>query len=159
SVQNQLVDVSYNAEIWNPATSKWTVGANEALARLYHSSAILLPDASVLVGGGGANGPLTNLNVETYYPPYLFTADAKLAPRPAIVAAPDAVSIGQAFNVDFGNAKAISKVALVKTGSMTHGWNMDQRYVPLTFSATDTRLSVQMPTRAADAPPGYYMLF
>jgi hypothetical protein len=42
---------------------------------------------------------------------------------------------------------------------MTHGWNMDQRYVPLTFTASGTQLSVQMPTRAADATPGYYLLF
>jgi hypothetical protein len=75
AVRNMLTDVSYNAEIWNPATGAWTAGSDGALPRLYHSSAILLPDASVLVGGGGAKGPVTNLNVETYYPPYLFTAD------------------------------------------------------------------------------------
>lgn len=159
AVRNMLTDVSLNAEIWNPATGTWTIGSDGALPRLYHSSAILLPDASVLVGGGGANGPVTNLNVETYYPPYLFTADGKLAPRPTIVAAPAVVSIGQTFTVDFGNAGAITKVALVKTGSMTHNWNMDQRYVPLTFTANGTQLTAQMPTRAPDAPPGYYLLF
>lgn len=36
---------------------------------------------------------------------------------------------------------------------------MDQRYVPLTFSAAGTRLSVRMPTRATDATPGFYLLF
>ncbi|HUL63772.1 MAG TPA: kelch repeat-containing protein [Burkholderiaceae bacterium] len=71
SVRNALTDVSYNAEIWNRATGTWTVGADEAVPRMYHSSAILLPDASVLVGGGGAPGPLTNLNVETYYTPQI----------------------------------------------------------------------------------------
>jgi hypothetical protein len=159
AVRNALTDVSYNAEIWNPATGNWSVGANEALPRLYHSSAILLPDGSVLVGGGGAKGPVTNLNVETYYPPYFFTADGQLAPRPAIATAPDSVSIGQTFTVDFGNATSISKVTLVKTGSTTHGFNMDQRYVPLTFTANGTQLSVQMPTNPPDAPPGYYLLF
>jgi Galactose oxidase-like, Early set domain len=159
SVRNELTDVSYNAEIWNPATGAWTVGASEAVPRLYHSTAILLPDASVLIGGGGAPGPLTNLNVETYYPPYLFTADGKLAPRPTIVTAPDAVSIGQTFTLDFANASAIAKVALVKTGAMTHNWNMDQRYVPLQYSANGNQLTVQMPTNAPDAPPGYYLLF
>lgn len=71
SVRNALTDVSYNAEIWNRATGTWTVGADEAVPRMYHLSAILLPDASVLVGGGGAPGPLTNLNVETYYTPQI----------------------------------------------------------------------------------------
>jgi hypothetical protein len=36
---------------------------------------------------------------------------------------------------------------------------MDQRYVPLTFTASGTQLSVQMPTNPPDAPPGYYLLF
>lgn len=158
SVRNQLTDVAYAAEIWDPETGRWTLGASHSLARLYHSNAILLPDASVLVGGGGAPGPLTNLNVETYYPPYLFK-DGKLAPRPVIVDAPDTVGIGQPFTIDFGNANTISKVALVKTGAVTHNFNMDQRYVPLSFSASGTRLTVQMPTNANDATPGYYLLF
>src|SRR5262249_20281875 len=49
SQRNVLVDVSYNAEIWNPATGTWTIGAREVQPWLYHSSAILLPDGSVLV--------------------------------------------------------------------------------------------------------------
>ena len=49
--------------------------------RLYHSAALLLPDATVLTLGGGANGPQLNLNAEIYYPPYLFNADG--TPRAA----------------------------------------------------------------------------
>jgi hypothetical protein len=97
--------------------------------------------------------------VETYYPPYLFTTNGQLAPRPAIATAPDTVSIGQPFTVTYGNANSIAKVALVRTGSTTHNWNMDQRYVPLTFTANGTQLLAQMPTNAPDAPPGYYLLF
>mmetsp|Transcript_28963 Transcript_28963/g.52409 ORF Transcript_28963/g.52409 Transcript_28963/m.52409 type:complete len:112 (+) Transcript_28963:1028-1363(+) len=37
-----------------------------------HSTAILLPDATMLVGGGGRPGPVVNENVEIYSPPYLF---------------------------------------------------------------------------------------
>jgi hypothetical protein len=159
TIWNELVGVTLQAEIWDPVTNAWTVGAAGAVPRLYHSIALLLPDASVLVGGGGADGPLTNLNVETYYPPYLFTAGGRLAPRPTIAAAPDALAIGQTFTVDYRDASRIARVALVKTGSVTHGWNMDQRYVPLTFSAMGTRLSVRMPARAADATPGFYLLF
>lgn len=158
-VWNELIDVSLQAEIWNPTSGTWTVGASGAVPRLYHSIAILMPDASVLVGGGGSDGPLTNLNVETYYPPYLFASGGRLAPRPRIVAAPATLIVGQDFTVDFGNAAGIARVALVKSGSVTHGWNMDQRYVPLAFSAEGTRLTVQMPASAAETPPGYYLLF
>ena len=51
---DQLIDVNNNAEIWDPDTGKWSVGAKGGRPRLYHSLALLLPDASVLVGGGGA---------------------------------------------------------------------------------------------------------
>jgi len=47
----------------------------------------------------------------------------------------------------------------VKTGSVTHGWNMEQRFLELGFSANGSSLSVQAPARMTDAPPGTYLLF
>jgi YVTN family beta-propeller protein len=158
-VWNDINNAALNAEIWNPQTGQWTVGARGAVARLYHSNALLLPDGTVLVAGGGAPGPLTNLNAEIYYPPYLFTADGKEAPRPTIVATPDYLQIGKTLAIDVDSTSAISRVVLVKTGSTTHGWNMDQRFVELSFRTEGNRLHVQAPTRAADAPPGYYQVF
>jgi hypothetical protein len=159
SVRNVLTDVSYNTEIWNPVTGIWTIGARHVQPRLYHSSALLLPDGSVLIGGGGAPGPVTNLNVEIYYPPYLFAPGGVLAQRPLISAAPSTLATGKAFTVDFGNAAAISRVVLIKTGSVTHGWNMEQRFIELPFRAAGARLTVQMTSHATDATPGRYLLF
>ncbi len=93
AVSNQLVGVNNSAEIWDPTTGIWTVGASGAIPRLYHSFALLLPDASVLVGGGGAPGPLTNFNAEIYYPPYLYTSAGVFATRPTIDSAPSALNI------------------------------------------------------------------
>ena len=56
-------------------------------------------------------------------------------------------------------AATISRVVLVKTASVTHSWNMEQRFIELTFQQTGSSLRVQAPTRAADAPPGFYLLF
>lgn len=156
---NELVDVNNSAEMWNPATGTWTVGSSGTMARLYHSSALLLPDATVLVAGGGAPGPLNNLNAEIYYPPYLFTSGGAEAVRPRIAAAPSQLVVGSSFTLDFADAASISRVVLIKTGSATHGWNMEQRYLELAFTASGQRLNVQMSSRAADTPPGYYMLF
>ena len=39
--------------------------------------AVLMPDATVLVAGGGAPGPQNNLNFEVYYPPYLYDASGE----------------------------------------------------------------------------------
>ncbi len=156
---NEADNVSYDAEIWNPTTGTWTLGATYQKMRLYHSMAILLPDATVLVGGGGAPGPQLNLNAELYFPPYLFTASGTLAARPGITSAPTVLDIGKTFSVNTTSTAAVARVALVKTGSVSHGFNMEQRFVDLTFVNNGGVLSVQAPARAADAPPGFYMLF
>src|SRR5262249_31064436 len=41
------------AEIWSPETQTWTTVASMGAPRLYHSTALLMPDARVLVLGGG----------------------------------------------------------------------------------------------------------
>jgi len=158
-VENQLTGVSNVAEIWSPVTGTWTQGASGTNARLYHSFALLLPDATVLVGGGGAPGPLVNLNSEIYTPPYLFDATGARAARPAIISAPDTVMPGQLFQVGFSGAGSVSRVSFIKTGTTTHSNNMDQRYLQLPFTANGNLLDVQLPSRAGDLPPGYYMLF
>jgi YVTN family beta-propeller protein len=157
-VKNELTGVNNSAEIWNPSTGQWRRGAEGQLARLYHSMALLLPDASVLVAGGGSPGPLDNDNVEIYYPPYLFDGSGWAA-RPVIAAAPSFIEVGQSFTVDLAGGGTMSRVALVKTGAVTHSFNMDQRFIELTFQQAGSRLNVGAPTQAADSPPGFYLLF
>ena len=50
-------------------------------------------------------------------------------------------------------------MSLIRNGSVTHAINMDQRFVPLTFTQGAGGLNVQAPADANLAPPGYYMLF
>jgi hypothetical protein len=57
------------------------------------------------------------------------------------------------------DAANISSVALLRLGSVTHGFNENQRYVPLSFTLSVGSLNVQAPVNANLAPPGYYMLF
>jgi len=157
---NQLVGVNNTAAIWNPATGSWMVGPSGAVARLYHSIAIMLPDASVLVAGGGAPGPLVNTNAEIYYPPYLYNAAGAFAARPTITAAPTAIDAATNFTVSFGgSATRVSRVTLVKTGSVTHSFNVEQRFLPMNFTASGTNLTVTAPANTNVATPGYYLLF
>jgi YVTN family beta-propeller protein len=158
AVDNQLTGINNSAEVWNPATGTWTVGPSGSRARMYHSGALLLPDATVMVHGGGAPGPLNNQHAEIYQPSYLFTSAGALAPRPAIVSAPSAIDNGQHFNIDVGSAN-ISRVTMVRSGSVTHSVNMDQRFLELPFTASGGILDIEAPPRASDAPGGYYMLF
>jgi hypothetical protein len=162
AVANQLTGVAYAAEIWDPATGQWTLGANAAKARLYHSTALLLPDGSVLTAAGGASGPVNNLNAEIYYPPYLYDASGQPAARPLLVTAPGSVqlSLNQQFAVTVGSAAPISRVTLVRTGATTHSFDSGQRFLELGFTQAGQTLTITLPTINPNvAVPGYYMLF
>jgi hypothetical protein len=146
------------AEQWSPATEAWTTLAPMHAPRLYHSVALLLPDARVLVAGGGRfNGvgePTDQQSGEIFAPPYLFKG-----PRPTMTAVPGPIAYNQAFSVQTPEAASIAQVVLMGTASVTHTIDMNQRYVPLSFTAGAGALSVTAPAHANLAPPGYYMLF
>jgi hypothetical protein len=63
------------------------------------------------------------------------------------------------FKVQTPDALNIRSVVLVKPGSDTHAFDMEQRLVGLTFTATAGVLTVNAPPNSNIAPPGYYMLF
>lgn len=158
-VDNVGANVALTASIWNPATGAWTDGAAARKAREYHSTALLLPDATVLVGGGGAPGPVSQLNAEIYRPPYLFTPSGEPAPRPRIASAPATVAHGETFVVAMKTTAAISRITMVRTGSATHSLDVEQRFLELPFRQVGNHLHVQLDADAATAPPGWYMVF
>ncbi|RUO98490.1 galactose oxidase-like domain-containing protein [Hyphomicrobium sp.] len=149
------------AMIWNPETGHWTNDANAAVGRFYHSTAILLADGTVLSAGGGAPGPLTNLNSEIYTPGYLLNADGTLrTDRPVITEAPKTLQQGQTFTISLDNADVIQKLELVKFGSTTHDFDAEQRSFSLTFTHIDAHtLQVTLPPNVNALTNGYWMLF
>ena len=160
TVYNDAASANNTAMIWNPATGTWTLGSDGYLARLYHSMAMLMPDGTVLVGGGGAWGPLSNNNVEFYYPPYLFKPDGTLATKPQVTAAPTTMELNGTFQLTVSDATApITRVTMIKSGSVTHSVNFDQNFNNLTFTRAGNVLTVKVPTNSYDATPGYYMVF
>jgi len=156
---NQATEVAYTTEIFHPATNTWSTAATATRMRLYHSTSLLLPDATVITMGGGTPGPETNLNAEIYYPPYLFNPDGTAAARPTISAATTAALPGGKINVDSPQASAIRRLSLVKIGSVTHSFDMDQRFIDVPFTRNGTRLTAQLPHNAYETPPGYYHVF
>ncbi len=165
----QLVDLNagvYPAELWNPATGHWRQLAAMQVTRQYHSTALLLPDGRVLSAGGGICGTCNSVgylakNAEVFSPPYLFKNDGsgQLATRPTISSAPGDVAYNSAFSISTPDAGSIGKVALVRLGAVTHSVNMEQRYVPLSFTAAAGTINATAPANANIAPPGPYMLF
>jgi galactose oxidase-like protein/glyoxal oxidase-like protein/Kelch motif protein len=149
-------------EVWDPATGQWTAWAPMTVKRLYHSTALLLPDARVFVAGGGqpsATGEPDRFDAQIFSPPYLFNADGTLAERPQIDDAPTDVSYGEQFVVSTATAGAVAQVTLVKLGSMTHAFNQSQQLAKLPFADGPNGLRVTAPANANLAPPGFYMLF
>ena len=76
------------------------------------------------------------------------------------LALPGLIAYGDSFDVDTPDAASIGKVALIRTGSVTHSYSSDQRYVRLDFTKTgNSRLRAIAPPTGQVAPPGYYLLF
>jgi hypothetical protein len=148
-----LASAVLQAELWSPVSETWTLMASMDVPRLYHSTALLLPDGRVLVSGSGRWG-FDQLSAQVYSPPYLFKGA-----RPIITGAPATISHGSNFIVSTPDAARIAKVSLIRPGSVTHAFDQDQRFVPLTFQTISGGVSVQAPTNANSAPPGFYLLF
>jgi hypothetical protein len=155
---------SLNADLYDPGSNTFSSAGANAYARLYHSVALLLPDATVWVAGGNPQRGSYEPRMEIYKPAYLFTTDASGnvvdANRPAIASAPSGVNYGSSFTVQTPDAATISSAVLVRAGGVTHAFGMDQRMVGMSFSMIDSsHLSVTAPPNGNIAPPGYYLLF
>ena len=151
-----IANAVYAAEMWSPTTQTWLTMASMRTPREYHGTALLLPDGRVLVSGMGAdfgNVP-DEKSAEFYSPPYLFKGA-----RPTITQAPAEIQHNATFFVGTPDATSIAKVALIRTGAVTHFFDENERYLPLTFTQTTGGLNVTAPVDANLAPPGVYMLF
>ena len=153
----------HQAELWDPATEKWTLMAQENTDRCYHSIALLLPDGRVLSAGGGEWAPTPGVanpqqdshrDAQIYSPPYLFNGD-----RPTILTTPAEITYGKSFNVTVDPGNIITNVSWIRLGSVTHSFNQSQMLVFLNFQQAGSTVMVQAPANVNIAPPGHYMLF
>ena len=164
SVQDNVASTaSLGADLFDPETETWAPAGVARYARLYHSVALLLPDATVWTAGSNPSRGVWEPHMEIYAPAYLFTTDAGgntvRAPRPTITSAAGVVGYGASFGVSTPDAADIARVVLVRSGAATHAFDMEQRMVGLTFTRGPGTLSVVAPPSPSLAPPGYYMLF
>jgi Domain of unknown function (DUF1929) len=154
---------SLNADLYDPVAGTFSSAGANAYPRMYHSNAMLLPDATVALAGSNPARGNYEPHIEIYQPAYLFTTDSGgnviPATRPTIASAPPTVSYGGAFSVQTPDAASIASVVLVRAPAVTHAFDMDQRLVGLAFTAGAGTLNVTGPPNANIAPPGYYLLF
>jgi hypothetical protein len=159
----QAATASLNADLYDPATNSFSSAGANVYPRLYHSVALLLPDATVWLAGSNPAGVSYESHMEIYEPAYLFVTNsagnAVAATRPVISNAPATVGYGGTFTVQSPDAASINSVVLVRAGAVTHAFNMEQRLVGLAYTAGSGSLTVTGPPNSNVAPPGYYMLF
>jgi hypothetical protein len=146
---------------------------------MYHSTALLLPDARVISMGGGhrsVGNPFLEEQVESeYFAPTYSNGGAV----PAFDEPMDDVAPLQALEYPLGpidevgsvlladTEADIDHVALVKLGSVTHGFDMGQSYMRLGLSTGNVGTlgtlfetsGLGFPFDRNTAPPGTYMMF
>jgi hypothetical protein len=157
--ENSLADAVLTPELWNPTTESFTNMAPMQVKRVYHSTALLLPNGTVLHLGGNKepNGGVDEFRAQIFSPPYLFKGN-----RAEITSAPSSAGYGQKIIVSTPNNTLISRITLVRLGSVTHAFNMGQRGDRLVFqkkAGSTTQLEVTTPASANICPPGHYLLF
>jgi hypothetical protein len=149
----------------------WVDQPQQDGARGYHSTAVLLPDARVLVAGADVRSH----DYQIYNPPYLTSG----RPRPKRVGCNiPPVPGGMKYRDDDPNALytawwdenlpagvTVDKVVLMRPGSVTHHSDMAMRYLELDkrdnneHPKGECRISFLPPKNSRYAPRGWYMLF
>lgn len=135
----------------------------EPAGRGYHNIALLLKDGRVLIGGGKDGDHATGCeknDLRIYSPPYL-----SAGPRPTITNVTSGQTLvvgGPALTIDYTETVRPTRgVVLMAPGSMTHGFDQAQRYVPLTTTSgpANGSVTVSAPATINETPPADYLLY
>ena len=148
-------------EIWDPLNQVFRQLTPMQTPRVYHSTALLLQDGRVYVGGGGQCGEgcsANHFNTEILTPPYLLNANGTAATQPVISSAPAAALLGS--NISVTTASPVVSFVLMRLSSVTHTVNNDQRRIPLQIQSTSgNSYTLAIPSNPGTVLPGYYWLF
>lgn len=152
--------VQFTPEIYDPDTDTFTPQNAHNMIRVYHSISMLLPDATVINGGGGlcGNCSANHYDAQIFTPSYLLTPSGEKRPRPEILSADAKVVVGQTLM--FSTDSMIGSASLIRQGTTTHTVNTDQRRIPLVVEGHgDHRFTAELPADPGVLLPGWYMLF
>jgi hypothetical protein len=177
SVKNEIPDApGRHADLYDPSSNTFASGGTATYSRLYHSTALLLPDATVAsLGSNPGDRGSYQSTIEIYRPAYLYDADDNLVTnrlRITGVSPSGPLGYGSPVFISYWNtsptmpAPTVASAVLIRPGSTTHASDMEQRLVGLcgaspqpACSTSGGTLSLTMPPNGNLAPPGYYMLF
>ncbi|KAI3846815.1 hypothetical protein MKW92_040407 [Papaver armeniacum] len=157
--------------------SRFQVQNPSKTPRMYHSTAVLLRDGRVLIGGSnthvgyvfsGVDFP-TDLTLEAFSPAYLGTEFASIRPTIVLPTAQTSLNYGEILRVQYTISGTLSSrkvtVTMVSPSFTTHSYSMNQRLLHLGGGnslkvATSTYITqVRTPKNSILAPSGYYLLY
>jgi hypothetical protein len=150
------------SRLLDPQTMTLSEAAPNRIGRNYHSTAVLLPDGSVMTMGSDPlfgdehnHTPGTfETRIERYTPPYFYTE----TPRPEIVKAPAEMERGDKVTLEVTGD--IDRVRLMRPSAVTHLTDPEQRSIALDIKKSESgELVVSAPKSEGMVPSGYYMLF
>ncbi|KAK7398970.1 hypothetical protein VNO78_10144 [Psophocarpus tetragonolobus] len=158
--------------------SRFTVLKPTQIARMYHSTSILLPSGKIWVSGSNTHNTYrdvdkfpTETRVEAFSPPYLDANFDKYRPHINEDASQKELKYGALFETSFsmenvlGLAKNDLQLSMYYPPFTTHGFSMGQRLLFLKIdqliieSEGLYKVRVHAPPSNVIAPPGYYLLF
>ncbi len=139
--------------IYDPNAPKGSRWSNQGLSpskipRLYHSSAMLLPDGSIIAAGSNPNPDVnlttvypTEYRADIFFPPY-FSASVRPSPQNL----PSTLSYGgpyfnitippSSYSGNINDSADATTVVIIRGGFTTHAMNMGQRYMQLNNTYT-----------------------
>jgi hypothetical protein len=153
------------SEIYDPAKDQWTLTASCTVPRLYHSTALLLPDGRVVTAGSNPDATQNvvwdkdqvneEMRLEVYSPPYLFKGA-----RPIIGNVLEQWAYSAVIDIPSPTAGRLKWAHLMRPCVTTHSFDSSQRLVDLPInSQVGGMVKVTVPANPNIAPPGWYMLF
>jgi hypothetical protein len=141
-------------EMFDPVTESWQVLPASSVARVYHSTALLLPDGRVWVAGGMRQSNIYEARTEFFSPDYLFAGA-----RPTISADPTVGGYGSTISISTPDEPDVTSVSLLRLMNTTHHYDANQRLIWLQIVGRGSgSITVSAPISANIAPPGYYMI-
>ncbi|KAD5507858.1 hypothetical protein R6Q59_031416 [Mikania micrantha] len=163
---------------YNPIDARFDVQNPSVIPRMYHSTAILLQDGRVLVGGSNPHVYYnftnvvypTELSLEAFSPSYLDPNSSGLRPKIISPISQSKILYGEQIVVRFTVQTQIDvnliSVTMIAPSFNTHSFSMNQRLLVLdsgkamkTLEKLTYEVNTTTPSAGHIAPPGYYMLF